>query len=88
MKLSGEFVLREVADEILAIPVGSTAARFNGMIMLNAASQCIWNCLEQETTLEAIVAAVTDRFDVSAEEAQADIQEFLNNLRNANLLAE
>lgn len=88
MKLRGEFVVRQVMDSIMAIPVGETARRFNGMILLNDVSRVIWKCLEQDTTLSAIVTAVTDAFLVTAEEAQADIQEFLDNLRKAQLLEE
>lgn len=88
MKLRGEFVVRQVMDSIMAIPVGETARRLNGMILLNDVSRVIWKCLEQDTTLSAIVTAVTDAFLVTAEEAQADIQGFLDNLRKAQLLEE
>lgn len=86
MKLHGEFVVRQVMDSIMAIPVGETALRFNGMLLLNDVSKVIWNCLEQETTVDAIVEAVTDAFTVSPQEAEADILEFLDKLRQARLL--
>ena len=88
MKLNGEFVVRQVMDDTMAIPVGQTALRFNGMILLNEVSRVIWNCLEQETDLTKIVTAVTDSFEVSAEEARADILEFLDKLRTMQLLEE
>ena len=88
MKLHGEFILRQVLDDVLAIPVGQTALNMNGMILLNDVSTVIWNCLKEETSVEAIVNAVTDAFEVSAEEAELDIQEFLNKMRNAGLLEE
>lgn len=88
MKLRGEFVVRQVMDSVMAIPVGQTARRFNGMILLNEVSRVIWNCLEKDTTLSAIVTAVTDAFIVTDEEARADILEFLDNLRKAQLLEE
>ena len=88
MKLHGEFILRQVLDDVLAIPVGQTALNMNGMILLNDVSKVIWNCLKEETSVEAIVNAITDAFEVSAEEAEADIQEFLNKMRNAGLLEE
>lgn len=88
MKLHGEFILRQVLDDVLAIPVGQTALNMNGMILLNDVSKVIWNCLKEETSVEAIVNAVTDAFEVSAEEAELDIQEFLNKMRNAGLLEE
>ena len=88
MKLRGEFVVRQVMDNIVAIPVGQTALRLNGMILLNDVSKTIWDCLEQGTNLESIVKAVTDAFDVSADEAQKDISEFCDKLRKLQLLEE
>ena len=88
MKLYGEFIVRQVMDNIVAIPVGQTALRFNGMIMLNDVSKIIWECLAQETDIDSIVNAVTDAFEVSSEEAQADIAEFCDKLRKLQLLEE
>lgn len=88
MKLRGEFVVRNVVDNAVAVPVGQTALHFNGMVMLNDVSRVIWLCLEQETTVEAIVEAVTDAFDVEPVQAMADVLEFLQQLCDAQLLEE
>ena len=86
MKLCGEFVLRQIMDNTVAIPVGATALRLNGLIVLNDVSKRIWTCLEQNTELESIVTAVTEDFEVSPEQAREDILEFLDKLRAAQLL--
>ena len=88
MKLCGEFIVRQVMDDIVAIPVGQTALRLDGMILLNDVSKIIWDCLEQGTDLDSIVKAVTDAFDVSADEAQTDILEFCGKLSKLQLLEE
>lgn len=88
MRLKGEFVIRQIIDDIIAVPIGPTALKFNGMIMLNQVSKLIWNCLEQETDLDSLTAAATEHFDVSEETARADIQRFLQQLRQADLLDE
>ena len=88
MKLQGEFVVRQVMDQIVAIPVGETALRINGMILLNDVSRVIWENLEKETDVEKILTAVTDAFEVSRGEAQADIMEFLDKLRQIQILEE
>ena len=88
MKLNGEFVIRQITDEILAVPIGPTALKFNGMIMLNDVSKVIWSCLENQTDPDRITAAVTDAFAVTEEEARADILEFLDKLRKLQLLEE
>ena len=86
MKLSGEFVVRQVVDTIVAVPVGETALRLNGMILLNEVSKTIWEQLERGAELSQLLRAVTDAFEVSAEEAQADILEFCDKLRKMQLL--
>ena len=88
MKLRGEFVVRQVMDSIMAVPTGETALQLNGMLMLNTVSKVIWDQLVQGAQLADLVTAVTDRFDVSAEEAEADITVFLDKLRAAHLLDE
>lgn len=88
MKLHGEFVVRQVMDSIVAIPVGQTALQLNGMILLNAVSKVIWECLERGTDTDGILTAVTDTFAVSEEEARTDILEFLDKLRSLQLLEE
>ena len=86
MKLRGEYIVRKVMDDIVAIPVGQTALRRNDMILLNDVSKLIWDCLEQGKDVEDIVSAVTDAFDVSALEARRDIVEFCRQLRSLQLL--
>ena len=88
MKLKGEFIIRQFQDDIIAIPVGQTALELNGMIMLNAVSRVIWEQLSAGCDLPGLTAAVTDAFDVSCEEAEADILEFIEKLRAMQLLEE
>ena len=88
MKLRGEFVVRQIMDSTVAIPVGQAALQLNGMILLSDVSKTIWECLEQETTPEYIVTALTDAFEVSPEEALADILDFIEKLRKMQLLDE
>ena len=88
MKLQGEFVVRRIMNDVVAVPVGRTTQAFNGMILLNDVSQVIWESLTQGCTVDQLSDAVTERFDVSREEATADILEFLDKLRAAQLLEE
>lgn len=88
MRLNGEFILREVAGEVLVVPVGETALHLNGMIVLNPVSKVIWKCLEKGTTEAEILTAVTDLFDVDTQEARNDITEFLDQMRTQSLLKE
>ena len=48
----------------------------------------LWNLLENDTTQEALLAAVLAEYEVTAEQAGADIADFLEQLRAAGCLEE
>ena len=86
MKITKEFVMRKVVDECVLIPVGDTALHFNGLISLNPVAEVIWNKLQQDTTREDLLAAILEEFDVSPEQASADLDDFLALLRKNELM--
>jgi hypothetical protein len=86
MKLKSQFVLREIMGETIAIPVGEGALDFNGMICLNPVGCEIWKGLQAEQSEAQILEAILASFDVTSEEATADLAAFLLRLRECNLL--
>lgn len=86
MKLKGEFLVREVAGEIVVLPVGRTALNFNGMICLNTVSALIWKELQEGKTRDEIVKTIVDEFEVSHTEAAEDLDSFLQQLLDNDLL--
>lgn len=86
MKVNGELILREVAGENILIPVGATALRIQGMISLTESGVLIWNRLQTECAEEDLVDAVLEEYDIDRETAEADVQTFLNQLRDLELL--
>lgn len=88
MKASNDFILREIAGEYILIPVGTAAAKFNGLITINETAHVIFRALSKECTIIDLVDAVTAEFDIDRETAQADVEEFLQQLRQAGALVE
>ena len=88
MKLDKNFVLRRVVDNAVLVPFGQKMIDFNGMISLNKVGAFLAEKLQEETTLEALVAAVVEKDDVDAETAAADVSRFLDELRANKALAE
>lgn len=86
MKINGIFVMREVAGEILLVPVEETALKLNGMITLNSVSAVIWKALEEQRDYDTILGRILERFDVSYETAKRDLDEFLAQMQEAGLL--
>ena len=86
MKINENFVLREVADSWVVIPIGEKSVDFNGMMNLNETGVLLWHELEKGAEKEELVAAITAEYDVSEEVAAGDIDEFIEVLKKAGCL--
>ena len=87
MKITKEFVLRDIAGEHILIPIGATALELNGLITVNEVGVTIWKLLQNEVTFDEIIAAVLEGYEVEEETARADVREFLDTLIENRILA-
>ena len=81
MKQNPNFVLTDVADSHILVPVGKAAVNFNAVINLNDMGQTVWNILEKDMTEEELLKCVLSEYDVSEEQAGTDIGRFIAILR-------
>lgn len=88
MKIDKEFVLREIAGDYIIIPTGKAALEFNGMITVNEVGVFLWKLLQNEVTIDDLVKAVIEEFEVEEEVAREDILEFLQGLVGGGILSE
>ena len=86
MKLKGEFILREIAGDVILVPVGRTALAFNGIITLNQTGIEIWKGLQANKSREQLLDALLEQFDVPAEQAAKDLDAFLAHLLENDLI--
>ena len=76
MKIKSGFVIREIAGQYMAVPVGERVNDLHGMIALNETGAFIWKLLEDEKTEEDLARALTGEYEVSYEEALEAVREF------------
>ncbi len=88
MKLKYKFIVREVAGQSVALPVGEDSKNFNGMIKLNSVGEFIFKLLENDMTTEQIITAITEKYDVTAEDAKPSVESFLDTLKQKSLITE
>ena len=86
MKIKENYMLRKVADCYVVVPIGEAVAEFNGMINLNEVGAFLWRQLETETTFEAVLSAMLEEYDVEEAVAKADLEKFIGELNEANLI--
>ena len=80
MKKIKEFILREIADEYILIPTGSTTEEFNGIINLTESAAFIWNHIEEANTFEELIHMITSEYDIDKETATQDAYQFINHM--------
>ena len=88
MKIKEGFILREVAHQFVVVPVGETALNFNGVISLNGTGAFLWKQLEKGIQPATLVRHLCDRYAVSTEKAQQDVEAFLAKMKEKHLLAD
>lgn len=80
MKRNADFLLREVADTLVVVPIGAAAEHFHGMVTLNGTGAYIWDLLEQEQTVQSMTEALMEEYAVDRQQAQRDVEAFINKL--------
>ncbi len=87
MKLSENFVLKNIAGATVVMPVGDAVSKIRGMIKLNPSAKVIWESLEANKDFDGILEEMKNNFtDVDEETLKEDINYFLNKLRELEIL--
>lgn len=86
MKISNQYILRQVAGDYVIIPTGKTTLTFNGLITVNEQGAFLWNKLSSEVTEEELVDAILEEYEIDRQTAQTDVAEFLGILRCSKIL--
>jgi len=87
MKLKYTFLINEVADQMVAVPVGDGLGEFNGFIKMNDVGVDIFNLLKEDTTIDAMVEALKVKYtDATEEEVRQNVVEFTDKLKASGVL--
>lgn len=85
MKLKANFITQEMDGEQIMVAAGGG---FAGMVRSNATAAFIVDCLKNETTREAILDAMEQKYDAPREVMAADVDMVIGNLRKIGALDE
>ena len=86
MKIHKDFVLRQITNTWVVLPLGKKSVDFTGMLTLNESGAMLWRVLERTGDPQALVEALTSEYDVSEEQARMDVDAFLNKLIKAGCI--
>ncbi len=86
MKLVEGFVLKNIADTFVVVPLGTNTVNFRSIISLNESGAFLWSLLENDKTEEELVSAMLKEYNTDEKTAREDIASFIENLKKADLL--
>ncbi len=88
MKRNSDFLMRQVADRYVLAPVGEMAKKFSGMITMNETGKFLWELLEQEQTLDSLLQALADTYEIDGEKVKPDVVRFLEPLQEIEAIVD
>lgn len=86
MKLKYEFVERLIVDEYVLVPAGEAARTFGGMITTSEVGATIMRALKQDVSQAELLALLMEEYDVDEQTANSDLNAFVQQLRELNVL--
>jgi hypothetical protein len=86
MKLKLQLVKRDIAGDVILVPVGEATSSIKGLITINETGAAIWDALPEAEDEEAIVDVLYEQFDADRGELRKDVDEFLDKLRELDII--
>ena len=85
MKLKSNFITHDSGDGMLMICAGGS---FNGMVRSNSTAKDIINLLKEDTTKDAVVDAMLEKYSADRAVIEADVSAVIEKLRSIGALDE
>ena len=86
MKLKLQLVKREIAGDVILVPVGEATTKLKGLLTVNKTGAAIWDALPDAENEEAIVDRLYETFDAERDVLRKDVDAFLAQLRELDIL--
>ncbi len=84
--MKNNYLLREIAGEYMLVPLGDSCTALNAMITFNETGAFIWKKLEENLSNDQIAKALTLEYNVTHQQALADVEEFVAYLKEKNII--
>ena len=85
---SPDVVAREILGEMILVPIRQDVGDMESIFTLNDTAAYIWSQLDGEQTLGEIRDLVASEYQVSAEQAQADLLDLVSQLEDLKAISE
>jgi methyltransferase-like protein len=81
-----DILSRKIAEETFLVPIRGEIAHMQKIFMLNPVAEYIWQELDGKNSLSEIRNGILENFDVDKKQVNVDIQEFITQLIEVDLV--
>jgi len=87
MKIKNGLKIREIAGEKILVIQGTAGVDLTKVVSFNPTAEWLYNeFVGKDFTVEDMAFALTERFEIDAEQATVDAENFVNSLLKANVI--
>ena len=86
MKIKDGYILRNIADEWIIVPIGDKIHDFNGLMTVNETGACLWKILQSDCTKEDLISGIMNEYEVDIDTAKEDVDAFIDTLTEGGVL--
>lgn len=88
IKIKDGFIVRRIADQIMAVPTGKRTSDIHGVIALSESGVLLWEALEKGAEIKDLTELLLREYDVDEETASRDAVSFVESLQKQGALEE
>ncbi|MBQ9374732.1 MAG: PqqD family protein [Ruminococcus sp.] len=88
MKIKDGYKLRQVAGEDIVVPLADKTKKANGIFRLNKQASELFNVFSSDSTAQDAIDFLTENYGISTEQAESDVNDFIDMLRKFDMLDE
>jgi hypothetical protein len=85
---SPSIVTRKTGNEYVLVPITNNIADMNSVYTLNESGAFIWELIDGKKTVEELISAMTEEYDIDRESAKTDIFSFIDDMNKYLIIKE
>jgi len=87
-KRNENFVFRKIGDEMILVPIKDNVGDMGYIYNFNELAAFIWENLDGKDRLLDMKNSIVEEFEVSAQQAEEDLREFVDDLKEIGAISE
>lgn len=85
---SPNYILREIADECVLVPVDESCVVSNGIVSLNDTSAFLWKCFQEPKSIEEVIEEAKAEYEDPNGEMEFHIRGYVKQYLELKLMVE